>query len=107
DFARFGASDPPDASEGTDPAARFELVYAGAVTGLYLLDEIARFFLAVCELRPDAFLRILTVGDVREAAGRLESLGVARSRFVIGSARPEEVPGYLRNARAGLSFRKP
>ena len=116
DFQRFGASGRSGMSDMSDMSGmsdlahrgrRFELVYAGAVSGLYLLDEMARFFLAVRELRGDAFLRILTPGDAPATARRLEALGVASSLFAIHSVRPEEVPDYLRAARAGLSFRKP
>ncbi|MDT7809634.1 MAG: hypothetical protein QOJ70_3447, partial [Acidobacteriota bacterium] len=42
-------------AEGTGESKRFEVIYAGAVTGLYMLDEMARFFSALRELRADAF----------------------------------------------------
>ena len=86
---------------------RFELVYAGAVTGLYLLEEIARFFLAVQARRRDAFLRILTKSDEAEAAATLRRVGLQDNDFWIGAVPPAEVPSYLRRARLGLSLRKP
>ena len=105
DFTRFAG----DAGETPAPpteAARFELIYVGAVTGLYLLAEIGRFFLAVRARRPDAFLRILTKGSAAEAGDVLRRAGLSAEDFWIGPAQPADVPGYLRRARLGLSFRK-
>lgn len=104
DFQRF-EEQPAEASAPTAPA-RFELIYAGSVTGLYMLEEMARFFLAVHARRADAFLRILTKGDTDEVAARLQSLGLAPGDFHVGSVRPGEVPQYLRRASLGVSFRK-
>jgi glycosyltransferase involved in cell wall biosynthesis len=96
------------ADDGANQAAeRFELVYAGAVTGLYLLEQIGQFFLAVRALRADAFLRILTKGDVAETAATLRSVGLRDEEFWIGSVLPADVPQYLQRARLGLSLRKP
>ncbi|MEP6922645.1 MAG: glycosyltransferase [bacterium] len=100
--AQNGASDTAVRS-----STRFELIYAGAVTGLYLLDEIGKFFLAVRARRPDAFLRILTTSDATKAAATLHQLGLSDSDFWIGPVPPAEVPQYLRRARLGLSLRKP
>ena len=102
DFSRF------EAVESVDFATeRFEVVYAGAATGLYLLKEMGEFFLAVRRQRPDALLRILTKSPPDEAADTLRRAGLDSSDFWVGSAAPDEVPSYLRRARLGLSFRKP
>ena len=37
----------------------------------------------------------------------LEQIGLKRSDFWIGAVKPEDIPVYLRQARIGLSFRKP
>ncbi|HEX8180969.1 MAG TPA: glycosyltransferase [Pyrinomonadaceae bacterium] len=105
DFGRFAAASTDPGAAPTD-AARFELIYVGAVTGLYLLEEIGRFYLAVRAARPDAYLRILTKGSVTEAAAVLERTGLSAADFWIGAAQPADVPQYLRRARLGLSFRK-
>ncbi|HJR05826.1 MAG TPA: glycosyltransferase [Pyrinomonadaceae bacterium] len=85
---------------------RFEVVSAGSVTGLYLLEEMGRFFLALKRHRPDAFLRILTTSSREQAAATLKRAGLNAEDFWIGAVKPAEVPAYLRRARLGLSFRK-
>ena len=101
-----------DLSRYTAPApearqVRFEIVYAGSVTGVYLLEEMARFFLAVRERQADAFFRILTTGSAEEVTARLQHVGVRSSDFWVGKVEPDDVPGYLQRARLGLSFRQP
>ncbi|MDQ1558586.1 MAG: hypothetical protein QOD32_1646 [Pyrinomonadaceae bacterium] len=87
-------------------AGRFEVVTAGSVTGLYLLEEMGRFFLALKRQRPDALLRVLTTSSATDAAATLERVGLGRADFWIGAVKPGEVPAYLKRARLGLSFRK-
>jgi len=100
DMSRFAAPVESDAAQ------RIEAVYAGSVTGLYLLEEIGHFFLAFQALRPKAFLRILTTSPPEAAAERLRRIGLRDEDFWIGAAKPAEVGGYLRRAAVGLSFRK-
>ncbi|HKG15208.1 MAG TPA: glycosyltransferase [Pyrinomonadaceae bacterium] len=85
----------------------FEVVYAGAATGLYLLEEMGRFFLAVRELRPRAFLRVLTRSDAGHVSEVLRRAGLSDEEFGVGPVEPSEVPVHLKRARLGLSFRKP
>lgn len=85
----------------------FEVVYAGAATGLYLLEEMARFFLAVRELRPRAFFRVLTRSDAGHVSEVLRRAGLSDGEFRVGAVEPSQVPVYLKRARLGLSFRKP
>jgi glycosyltransferase involved in cell wall biosynthesis len=107
DSERFVSAQTEAAADTTPTPERFELIYAGAVTGLYLLDEIGQFFLAVRARRADAFLRILTKSDPAAAAATLRRAGLRDEDFWIGPAAPAEVPQYLRRARLGLSLRKP
>ncbi|HEY0430155.1 MAG TPA: glycosyltransferase, partial [Pyrinomonadaceae bacterium] len=102
DFSRYGHED-----EHQPPPERFEVIYAGSVTGLYLLEEMARFFLALRTREPKAFFRILTKSPADDAAARLQQAGLAPDDFWIGKVSAAEVPSYLRRARLGLSFRKP
>jgi glycosyltransferase involved in cell wall biosynthesis len=90
-----------------DSDGRFEVVYAGAATGLYLLEEMARFFLAVRELRPHAFFRVLTRSNAGHVSEVLKRVGLSGEEFRVGPVEPSEVPAYLKRARLGLSFRKP
>jgi glycosyltransferase involved in cell wall biosynthesis len=77
----------------------YELVYAGSWSGLYLADQMLRFFAALRRVRPEARLLVLTprgrpppaVGDGIEAI----------------HATPGQVPALLGRARAGLSLRCP
>ena len=106
DLSRFnGKSD--GAKAETDKADRFEVVYAGSVTGLYLLEEMGRFFLALREKRPNAYLRILTASPSAEASETLRNLGLGVEDYWVGAIPPSEIPAYLRGAKIGLSFRKP
>ena len=86
---------------------RFEMVYAGSVTGLYMLEEMAHFFLELKNKQPDAFFRVLTVSPAEAAASVLRKAGLSDSDFYVGRADPKEIPGYLSRARIGISFRKP
>src|SRR5262249_23467919 len=85
---------------------RFTLIYAGSVTGLYLLEEMGRFFLSLRTIKPDAFLQILTSSDHQRAITTLLRLGLDRRDFEVTSVSPDDVPRYLQSASAGLSFRK-
>lgn len=102
DFSRY------EAGAGEAKATRFEVVYAGSTTGLYLLEEMGRFFLEVRKRRPGAFFRVLTKSGAGEAAEVLRRAGLADEDFavVVGTS-ARDVPGVLRRARLGISFRKP
>ena len=100
--AAAGAGEEDEGGAG----GRFEVVYAGSVTGLYLLEEMARFFLALRERRPGAFFRVLTASPPAEAVERLRRAGLAEGEFSVGAVAPRDVPRALRRARLGVSFRK-
>ncbi|MGH9874585.1 MAG: glycosyltransferase [Pyrinomonadaceae bacterium] len=104
DWERFGAaSSQPEATNQSD---RFEIIYAGSLVGLYLVEEMGRFFKAVKERRPNAFLRMLSNSPLEHGASQLRQAGLAEDDFWIGAVPPAEVPFYLRRARLGISFRK-
>jgi glycosyltransferase involved in cell wall biosynthesis len=112
DFDRFDRSLTRAAPTGTEEtgeaiyADRFEIVYAGSLTGLYLVEEMGRFFMAVKARKPNAFLRVLSVSSPEEGEAALKRAGLVEKDFWIGGAHPAEVPAYLRRARLGISFRK-
>jgi len=85
---------------------RFEIVYAGSVTGLYLLEEMGRFFLALRERYTNAYLRILTTSSADAVSERLRQVGLKQEDFWVGAVAASEVPYYLSRAKAGLSFRQ-
>lgn len=107
DFARYESAGAAEAGEGGRANDRFEVIYAGAVTGLYMLEEMGRFFSAVRAERPGAFFRVLTKAPPAEAAAKLSRAGLDAKDFSVESAAPADVPRFMRRARLGVSFRKP
>lgn len=104
DFSRFAQSE----SNGiVSSSNRFEVVYAGSVTGLYLLEEMGRFFLQIRARRPGALLRILTASSLAEVSSRLINAGLSADDFWVGCVSPGKISSSLRRAKLGLSFRKP
>ncbi len=85
----------------------FEVIYAGSASGLYLVEEMGRFFLAVRAIESRAYFRILTMSPEPEVRELLLRAGLQAKDFGIGRVAPDEVPQYLKRARIGLSFRKP
>lgn len=104
DWERFDAVEfEPEAS--TEPAG-FEVIYAGSLGGLYLVEEMGRFFKAIKKRRPNAFLRLLSISPPEQGASQLMRAGLTPDDFWIGPVPPAAVPAYLRRARLGVSFRK-
>ncbi len=104
DQERFdAASAGPDSSR----SERFEVIYAGSLVGLYMVEEMGRFFTTIKERRPNAFLRILSVSPPEQGANQLRQAGLNADDFWIGAVQAAEVPSYLRRASLGISFRKP
>ncbi len=103
DFTGFGGA----AAKIESASDTFEVIYAGSVTGLYLLEEMGRFFLEVRAREPRSFLRILTMSSATEAGERLQRAGLHPEDFWIGPVAHHEVRRYLQSARLGLSFRMP
>ncbi|HZB46584.1 MAG TPA: glycosyltransferase [Pyrinomonadaceae bacterium] len=112
DFSRYaeGAEGKAAESEKVEGDAakdeRFEVVYAGSATGLYMLEEMGRFFAELRALRPGAFFRVLTMSPPEEVRRVLRGAGLKGEDFHVGRASASEVPAYLGRARLGVSFRK-
>ena len=103
DFDRFKERNSSNATHAGD---RFEIIYAGSLVGLYLVEEMGKFFQAVKALRPDAFLRILTMSPPGYGSEALKRIGLNDTDFEIMAVAPEDVPQHLRQAQLGVSFRK-
>ena len=88
-------------------AVRFELIYAGSVTGLYLLEEMGHFFLELKKRIPKAFFRVLTTSPPATVLATFDKLGIAQDDFEIQAVSPTEVPAFIGRARLAISFRKP
>ena len=102
DFHRFADTE----TSTRNGSNRFEVVYAGSLVGLYLVEEMGRFFKAVKAQRPNAFLRILSVSPPEQGADALKSAGLDEGDFEILAVAPHDVPRHLSQAQLGVSFRK-
>jgi len=106
EFTRFDEA-VGQSAEPQLPENRFDVIYAGSLVGLYLVEEMGRFFKAIKQQRPEAFLRLFSVSEQEPARAALNRAGLNESDFEIRAASPAEIPAHLRQARLGLSFRKP
>lgn len=91
----------------TGKSERFELIYAGSVTGLYLLREMGQFFLELKKHCPDAFFRILTGASPEAVREVFEKLKINPEAYSVQKVSPTEVFSFMSRARIGISFRKP
>ena len=107
DTERFERQDSAGKDGELSQGDRFEVIYAGSLIGLYLVEELGRFFQAIKRKRPDAFLRILSVSPPEQGTAALSRAGLSETDFDIRKVSPSDVPAYLRHARLGVSFRKP
>lgn len=85
---------------------RFELIYAGSVVGLYLLEEMGKFFLELKKREPNAFFRVLTA-DPETVSRTFAELGVAVDDFAATFVEPSKVLAQVEKTRLAVSFRKP
>ncbi len=86
---------------------RFELIYAGSVTGLYMLEEMGVFFKVLRGRRPDAFFRILTASDPEFVYGTFRRLGINENDYEASRAAPADVLNIVSRGHLAISFRKP
>lgn len=86
---------------------RFELIYAGTTTGLYLLREMGMFFIELKKHKPNAFFRILTASPPEGIKKVFDELKLTENDYTVAKVSPAEVPEYLKRAHLGISFRTP
>lgn len=100
-----------DPSRGVDgdpeKRERFELIYAGSVTGLYMLEEMVKLFKVLEEVRPDAFFRVLTAGDHVYVNELFSAAGINPNNYAVQKVAPAEVLNWIKRSHAAISFRKP
>ena len=101
DFSRIGQAGEVEKNR------RFEMIYAGTVTGLYLLREMGAFFLELKKHKPDAFFQILTATAPSIVREVFEDLKISEADYAVEKVSPAEVPKRLKRAHLGISFRKP
>jgi glycosyltransferase involved in cell wall biosynthesis len=85
----------------------FTLVYAGSVTGRYLLDEMIAFFKAIQGRRPDARFLVLTRSDHQGVKHAFAAASVAVADYSVLAVEPAEVPALLCEADIAISFVRP
>jgi len=86
---------------------RFVLVYSGSIGGWYMTDEMAAFFTALKQQRPDAFFLWLTTGPpkiVEEAMSKSQAGG---ANYAVRRISNRDVSSFLSAADAGIAFYRP
>jgi glycosyltransferase involved in cell wall biosynthesis len=101
------AADPVEGDQSARDQSKQDLVYAGSVTGLYQLEEMAGFFKAYRARRPTARWRILTQAAADSVQARIERVGGDPKAIDVAFAAPSNVSEMLEGCLAGLSFRRP
>ena len=86
---------------------RFELIYAGSVTGLYMLEEMGRLFLELKKRKSDAFFRILTTASPDAVSKVFAPLGIDENDYSVQKVSPRDVLNFLQKAHLAISFRQP
>src|SRR5262249_30364692 len=83
------------------------IVYVGALGGWYLTDEMAELFAVARQEDDSTFSMILTQSSPEMIIGRLNSLGLAESDYLVKNVSPKDVPRYLKAADFAVSLIKP
>lgn len=86
---------------------RFELIYAGSVTGLYMLEEMGRLFVQLKSIRTDAFFRVLTAGDQEYVRTVFSGIGINEADYSVQKVDPADVLNLVARSDVAISFRKP
>jgi len=102
DVAKFAES-----AKQSAPTKPFTVIYAGTITGLYLLPEMAAFVMALRQHIPGAFFHILSGSPPVPAHQILRSAGLSDDQFMIERVTPEEIAAREAGAKYGLCFLKP
>jgi glycosyltransferase involved in cell wall biosynthesis len=85
-------------------AGRRVLAYVGKLGTWYLVEEMARFFSVLRQEDSRFFFQVLTQSEPSSMRRALHDVGVPSEDCNIGRVEPEEVPGVLCAADAGISF---
>lgn len=86
---------------------RFVLIYSGSVGGWYMTDEMAAFFAALKQIRPDAFFLWVTQGPQNIVSAAMQRHGVGQADYDVRKVLSSDIPGYLSTADAGIAFYRP
>jgi glycosyltransferase involved in cell wall biosynthesis len=86
---------------------RFVLIYSGSIGGWYMTDEMAAFFSALKQKKPDAFFLWVTQGPPEIVNAAMEKQGIGKDDYRVRKVRSGEMPGFLSAADAGIAFYRP
>jgi glycosyltransferase involved in cell wall biosynthesis len=86
---------------------RFVLVYSGSIGGWYMTGEMADFFAALKQKRPNAFFLWLTQGDKSIVDRAMTAASSGHDDYAVRSVKPAEVPSWLSASDAGIAFYRP
>ncbi len=94
--------------KGSSLLTQFNIIYAGSVSGLYLVDELLEFYRTVATIIPCAKLTILTHQQKHKYLSDLiRTKELSESSCIIKEVEPKLVVHYMKTFTVGLSFRKP
>lgn len=85
---------------------RYVVAHVGALTGLYLDEEIANFLGVAKASNPKTFALLLTQTDPKRIRALLESQGYTDKDMFIAKVHPADVQKYLEASDVALSFVK-
>lgn len=86
---------------------RFVLVYSGSIGGWYMTREMADFFAALKQKRPNAFFLWLTQGDKSIVDQAMTAANLSPDDYAVRSVKPADVPSWLSASDAGIAFYRP
>jgi glycosyltransferase involved in cell wall biosynthesis len=83
------------------------VVYAGALGGWYMTEEMADFLVQARQQDPISFALVLTQSPPERIEGALRRRGLSGGDYLVRKVSPEAIPSFLRAADVALSFIKP
>jgi glycosyltransferase involved in cell wall biosynthesis len=83
------------------------IVYVGKLGGVYLVEELARFFAALRRHAPNCLFRIATQSAPDALAAALARVGMCEGSVEIGGVPPEEMASLLGAADGGVVLYRP
>jgi len=89
---------------GETPTKRFTIVYVGSIGTWYMLKEMVDFYNVMLGLDKTATFLILSQTDKKVIEQNIPKS--IRSKIVINTVNPKEVPYYLNSAEMGIFFIK-
>jgi glycosyltransferase involved in cell wall biosynthesis len=87
-------------------AGRRIVAHIGALDGWVLTDATAGYLAAACRRDPDTIALVLTPSPSEGLRRAFDARGLGADRYIIRTASPDAVPGYLHAVDVGLALYK-